>query len=299
MKLTRERPWHPVLKHEPDLVLAERTWAESRGSAQAPCWHCSDLHYRRRGRLRKLALVSLLLTASLTFGTAGHLGATTSPPRDNCPPGPALLSLSIDYPPDLCLHPGDLLHVTLAVSCIDIPLTGYQAFLEFDPNALAFVEGNYVLPEPFGLPLIYPIIAADGAIDLAAGINPFAGQQTLSADADLAHLVFQANSTIDVARIRFRVSEPSTRVSTPDGPLAPALQNSPAFLLRSCASCLWSDLNCDDVGDLADFHVFGNCMHGPNVPVSDACVPADLNDDMDVDLHDFAEFQRLFAGGQP
>ena len=164
----------------------------------------------------------------------------------------------------------------------------------FNGRIVAFTGGTLVQ-----LPLIYPIIAADGAIDLAAGIDPFAGQQALSADADLAHLVFQANSTIDVARIRFRVSEPSTRVSTPDGPLAPALQNSPAFLLRPCASCLWSDLNCDDVGDLADFHVFGNCMHGPDVPVSDACVPADLNDDMDVDLHDFAEFQRFFAGGQP
>jgi hypothetical protein len=249
--------------------------------------------------MRKLALVATLLAATVVFGTPGRPGASPSAPHDNCPHAPALLSLRIDVPPDRCLHPGDFLRVTLAVSCVDVPLTGYQAFLEFDTYALTFVEGNYVLPGPFGLPLINPIVADGDAIDLAAGINPFAGQPPLLVDADIAHLVFQANSRMDVARIRFRTDEPSTRVSTPDGPLAPGLRDSLAVVLRPCTSCLWSDLNCDDVVDAADFVSFSGCMHGPGEPVPVECAPADLDDDADVDLQDFAEFQRLFAGGLP
>ena len=247
--------------------------------------------------MRSVALVSLFAALSLALGARGGPGAST--PRDGCPPGPALLALNIDDPPDRCLHPGEFLHVTLAVSCIEVPLTGYQAFLQFDTDALTFVDGSYVLPDPFGLPLVYPITAADGQIDLASGVNPFTGQPPTQVDAELAHLVFQANSVMDVTQLRFRVNEPETRVSTLDGPLIPALWDSLTVLVRPCTSCLWTDLNCDDVVDLADFVAFSDCMHGPDVLAPATCAPADLDDDADVDLHDFAEFQRSFAGTTP
>lgn len=215
--------------------------------------------------------------------------------REICPAGPALLSLHVAEPPDGCVHPGELVHVTLALSCVNVPLTGYQAFVAFDPVALTFVEASYVLPAPFGLPLIAPTADGAGKISLAAGINAFAGQSPTQASADLAHLIFQADATQDVTRIRFSAGVHMTKVSTLLGPLIPILQDSTPLLVRACASCLWSDLNCDNAVDATDFVGLGGCMHGADVPVTDGCATADLDDDMDVDLHDVAVFQRYLG----
>lgn len=243
----------------------------------------------------RIALFTTILIMS-SWTSAGVLASTPAAvPRGGCPPAPALLSLRIDAPFDRCLHPGDSLDVTLAISCVDLPLTGYQAFIEFDPNALTLVAGDYVLPEPFGLPLILPIIAVNGEIDLAAGINPFNGQPPMQIDADLVHMVFQAASITDVTRLRFRVGGLPTRVSTLDGPDTPAQHNSPTVLVRDCGSCLWADLDCDGTVNVADFIALGDCLRGPNVPVPGVCRPADFDDDTDVDLVDFSEFQRQFA----
>lgn len=56
--------------------------------------------------------------------------------------------------------------------------------------------------------------------------------------------------------------------------------------------------DCDGDGfvDLDDFGVFAGCMAGPMASVSPECRCADLDDDGDAELADFAELQRVFAG---
>ena len=49
--------------------------------------------------------------------------------------------------------------------------------------------------------------------------------------------------------------------------------------------------------DLADYAAFAACFNGPNSPPAVGCtVDADLDDDTNVDLRDFAEFQAAFPG---
>ena len=242
----------------------------------------------------KAPLVIICLIATSLAAGGDEEGGSRHLSRDGCPGAPALLSLRIDSPPDHCLHAGDLLQVTLSMSCLDVPLTGYQAFLEYDPNVLSFVQGDYILPEPFGLPLIYPIAGDQGELSMAAGLNPFSGQDPAQDDADLVTLVFQANTAQDITRLRFRVDVPATRATTLDGPVSPAVFDSPALLVRPCDSCLWSDVNCDDVADHSDVRQIGDCLQGPDHFVSEECRPADFDDDSDVDMHDIGVFQQHY-----
>jgi hypothetical protein len=60
------------------------------------------------------------------------------------------------------------------------------------------------------------------------------------------------------------------------------------------------DLTVDGMVDLADFLLFSGCMGGPDVADPPGCDPmiferADLHQDNDVDLDDFADFQVLFG----
>jgi len=63
------------------------------------------------------------------------------------------------------------------------------------------------------------------------------------------------------------------------------------------------DTNRDGGADLADFEVVAECVHGPDTatppPFCDPCdfSNADMDGDGEVDIHDFAEFTRVFTGG--
>ena len=60
------------------------------------------------------------------------------------------------------------------------------------------------------------------------------------------------------------------------------------------------DLNRDESIDLNDHALFFGCLTGPGWPgfdCGDDCKLGDFDDDGDVDLYDFAEFQVVFAGG--
>ena len=54
----------------------------------------------------------------------------------------------------------------------------------------------------------------------------------------------------------------------------------------------------DDDGDvdMDDFGEFQTCISGPSVPVESGCSPADLDEDEDVDQSDFGLFQRCISG---
>ena len=110
--------------------------------------------------------------------------------------------------------------ITIAVSLEDLaspPAAGYQVFLEFDDSHMAFVAGAYVT-DRFGLGIVNPITAASGQMTLAAGVNVFTSQPPVTADSDLAYLVFQPLGTGCEPRIRMRTSaNPPTRVTDSSG----------------------------------------------------------------------------------
>ncbi|MFH1748540.1 MAG: hypothetical protein ABIG44_16015 [Planctomycetota bacterium] len=56
------------------------------------------------------------------------------------------------------------------------------------------------------------------------------------------------------------------------------------------------DLNWDDVVELDDVLLFSACLAGPEVACDPECTCADLDRDSDVDVVDFAVFQRVFTG---
>jgi hypothetical protein len=55
------------------------------------------------------------------------------------------------------------------------------------------------------------------------------------------------------------------------------------------------DLNDDCQQDGADIAFFADCLAGPT-PAPEACTPADLDHDGDVDLADYARFQLMMVG---
>ena len=133
---------------------------------------------------------------------------------------------------DTCVRPGELITVVLSQSCLGGYVRGYQAFLAFDPNALTLFQGTYITPLPYGLPIITPITAINGEINLAAGIDDEAGQSPTTASADLVTLKFTAGSLDGSYQVVFRPHDPPTRFSDPYGQeVVPLLINSPTFCI--------------------------------------------------------------------
>jgi probable HAF family extracellular repeat protein len=57
-----------------------------------------------------------------------------------------------------------------------------------------------------------------------------------------------------------------------------------------------ADLDDDGDVDIDDFGVFQSCGSGPTVPASVECAPADFDDDGDVDQSDFGYYQECYSG---
>jgi len=86
----------------------------------------------------------------------------------------------------------------------------------------------------------------------------------------------------------------SWAASSSDGPGIPlTLQADLRVQLK--AICL-ADVNGNCRVDLADLMSFASCMHGPDAPIAEECEPFDIDPDGDVDLRDFAKFERSFSG---
>ncbi|MCK4342299.1 MAG: hypothetical protein KAY37_11320 [Phycisphaerae bacterium] len=175
------------------------------------------------------------------------------------------------------------------------PATGFQAYLGFLPDKLEFIDGSYT-EEPFGLPLM-PIVDLGGALDLAAGTNPFQGQLPACGQHHLATLHFSALADGEGCNyIYFRDHFPETCIVDLEvNRILPELLSAPPSV-----SPVDFDADCDV--DIVDFEVFSGCLAGPDVTEPPpGCDPlnfaaADLANDGDVDLEDFATFQTSFTG---
>lgn len=199
------------------------------------------------------AIVFALLAATLPCAIARAAGDGATP----CDGGDNVLALRLAVFDSLCLNPGDVITYSLEMSCMIDPAAGYQAFIEYDPSLLDFIGGAYVTPDPFGLPLLLPIVAVDGSIDLAAGINVFVGQQPTTEDATLATLTFQARVVDAQADLRFRPHNPPSRFTSLSGAaISTTVRNS--TVIRISDACLHpcspgvGDVNGDLSVDLAD-----------------------------------------------
>lgn len=112
------------------------------------------------------------------------------------------------------VEPGDVIVVTVRMEELgDNEAAGFQAFLEYDPQKLIFLSGEYT-PTPFGLPILSPIEAVDGQIDLAAGVDPESGQEPTNSNATLAVMTFVVDESMScVSTLAFREHSPPTRIS--------------------------------------------------------------------------------------
>ncbi|HRQ74486.1 MAG TPA: hypothetical protein PK098_01050 [Phycisphaerales bacterium] len=173
---------------------------------------------------------------------------------------------------------GDFVVIQVHMRDLDKTLAaGFQGFLRFDSQRLAFVSGSYT-STPFGLAIISPIRADGEHIDIASGINPFIGQLPTSNDSLLASLTFQSLANGCVTSVVFRPHNPPSRITDPDG------NDVPDVMLIGLAEDQPSpDFNESGTVDVLDLlYLLGNwgvC------PMRGACA-ADLNCDGTVDVLD-------------
>jgi len=126
---------------------------------------------------------------------------------------------------DSCLDGSGSVFVTVELVNLGCDLAaGFQAFIEFDDSSLGFIGGSYTAT-PFGLPVLDPIVAVGGTIDLAAGIDQFNGQAPFDGSATLATLEFAPIVADDCAgsSVAFRPAFPPTRLTFLGGGEIPGL----------------------------------------------------------------------------
>lgn len=194
---------------------------------RATCNRLTQLGKRRFGS--GLARLTLVLALA---GTSVAVRAQSRVERDSDCDAANLLELRFDQPQDACVRPGQTVHVALSQECLSVLMRGYQAFLEFELGRLDFAGGMYVLPLPYGLPIISPISAVGPTIDLAAGIDDAGGQTPTLATADLVILTFTAGTTEGSTLVVFRPHDPPTRFSDEFGQaVVPGLVDAPEICI--------------------------------------------------------------------
>jgi hypothetical protein len=203
------------------------------GANQDHMW--SDVFVRDENNQRVNGDADFLYDHPAEMDAGGHAPFLNQAPLrlygDDCSTLNRML-LTVNEPDDLCVQPGEQITVLLSMQCIAQPVRGYQAFLEFDNSVLSFGPGSYELPDPFGLPIITPIQAVGGDIDLAAGVDDQSGQEPASDSALLATLTFTANALEGPTTIGFRPHVPPSRFSDGvGGPVVPTLLDAPTILV--------------------------------------------------------------------
>jgi hypothetical protein len=210
----------------------------------------------------------------------------------------AVMLLTVPATPYHCFPVGSEVRVTLAQCCLQVPVSGYQAFIQYDPNILTFVSGEYVLPEPFGLPLM-AILADNGLISAAAGINPFLGQQPTQQDADLVVLTFQVAAS-GATQLYFPSHTPPTSFSSAQGRIIPELVPTDVLHAHSGCPTQLGDLNCDGWVDFDDINPFVLALADPAgywTAFPDCnWYNGDCNCDEVVDFDDINPFVACIAG---
>jgi hypothetical protein len=159
----------------------------------------------------------------------------------------------------------------------NIQAAGFQAFLEFDPDQMTFVNGVYT-DEPFGQHIITPVESVDNTIDVASGVDVHNGQFPTSDDAVLIDLYFTANQPGCILSLQFRDHNPPTRISDEQGN-----EVLPLTLISLPLEPPSPDLNDDGNVNVSDlllmFDQWGTCADPGNCP-------ADLNCDGVVNVAD-------------
>lgn len=139
--------------------------------------------------------------------------------------------------PDPYVKPGEAVYASLKQSSLFQPVTGFQAFLSFDPGMMSITKPDITFtPVPYGLP-IYKAVNGAG-IDLAAGINVFIGQNPTWDDAILAVMKFSAGHTEGITHVSFRSVVPPSRFTDLAGDsIYPALRDSDDIIIDGTAPC--------------------------------------------------------------
>jgi len=177
--------------------------------------------------------------------------------------------LELAFPDGIvCLKPGDIFRVLVELTEIPAgePAAGFQAFIEYDPLKATFLTGSYS-SVPFGLPLI-PITLTGNEIDMAAGINLPLAQRPTTTDSQLAELFFVSIDGDPDDVVRFRTTNPGTKVTQLGGaPIEPLT----LIDLYGFSGNISGDLNGDGVVDGADLGILLNNW-GPCFPPNVECL---------------------------
>jgi hypothetical protein len=190
-------------------------------------------------------VMGVVCAAAVAWGIGAPAVAAPSAAPMGVEPTLSLVRIGATGP----VEPGDMVVVELRMSGLDEAAAGFQAFLAYDETVLQFVSATYTA-SPFGLPILNPVTALGGEIDLASGIDQPGGQPPSAADAVLVELTFMALQARCKPQVEFRANEPPTRLTALGG-----ASIEPLLLLNPVPDCP-CDWNCDGSINSQDFFDF-------------------------------------------
>ncbi len=205
-----------------------------------------------------------------------------------------------------CLSAGDTIELTLEVSALPVEISSVHALIRYDANRL--LPAQVIPGDASGSPWDTALFDGPTPVDGDTLALHFTHEGGISADSVVARLGFQAvgdgpvfvelvpetvltrGQFFDTRLIRFDSQDP---------PLIPAISSA----YRSVVADTF-DANADGVIDGDDYEKLGACLTGarsglvePDYPLGEPlqCSCFDVDNDGDIDLGDFADFQEAFG----
>ncbi len=176
----------------------------------------------------------------------------------------------------------------LVTECTAEDLVAFRA--NFPTTRLSGELGTPIVPDPVGMPLTTldlapPTLSLPPDVDIT-WCDPsdpiYTGQATATDNCDPNPNVTYEDAVQDDTIFR------TWQATDACGNTATAVQ---AIYVDPCGPV--GDINCDCQINATDFLLLLDCLTGPDIPFQEGCAPADLDNDGDVDLLDFALLQRL------
>ncbi len=197
-----------------------------------------------------------------------------------------------EEPGATCIRAGELITVLIDVADLLEPINGVQALLQYDTDALVFMD--VLTGDGVGSPW-NEAVTVDSAIDGGVAILMVLLGNASMQDATVARVQFLTATDITSQSATMQIIPQFEQLAT-----ALTLASTGETIIPTIVGLAVfppvGDTDGDGDIDLADFGTLVGCFGGPDLPAIGDCGCLDFEQDGDIDLLDFAELQNRLTG---